>query len=70
MTILTVTIPIWLISLIVPLFVTILIASFSSILKATKQSSKVEAIVDEINKRLDRIENKLDSHILKEAKNE
>lgn len=62
----TVQIPIWLISLLVPLFISLLIAAVSSIIKATKETTKVCTVVDEINKRLDRIETKLDNHILKD----
>jgi uncharacterized membrane-anchored protein YhcB (DUF1043 family) len=61
----TIQVPIWLISLIVPLFISILIVGVTSIVKATKETTKVCTVVDEINKRLDRIETKLDNHISK-----
>lgn len=62
----TVQIPIWLLSLIIPLFFSVLIAAISLIIKATKESTKVATVVEEIDKRLNRIEDKLDKHILKE----
>ena len=61
----TIQVPIWLISMIVPLFISLLIVAVTAIIKATKESTRVCTIVEEIDKRLNRIETKLDSHILK-----
>ena len=68
----TITVPTWIITLLVPLFVTILIAVITNIKVVAKQNGKFETCIDgintrlsDVNNRIDRIETKIDSFILK-----
>jgi hypothetical protein len=60
-----ITIPIWFITLVVPLLFTILIAAWTNNRKSSASIGSINTSVIEINKRLDRIETKLDNHITK-----
>lgn len=58
-------VPVWIIGLIVPLLLTILIAVGASIKVNAREMGSVTTSISEANKRLDRIETKLDNHISK-----
>ncbi len=55
-------IPIWLVILIIPLLVTILLTSFASLKVQANNNGSVETSLTEINKRLDRIEDKVEKN--------
>jgi hypothetical protein len=52
-------------TLLVPLLVTVLIAVITSIKVSSRTTGKFETCITEIQKRLDRIETKVDNFILK-----
>lgn len=58
-----VNVPVWIITLTVPLLVSILIAIFGSIKVNANSTGLIQGTMNEMNKRLDRIEIKIDNHI-------
>lgn len=64
-----ITIPTWIITLLVPLFVTILIAVIVNIKVAARQNGNFETCITELKARMDRIEIKFDAYILSQLEN-